>query len=1013
MSPRDYGRSAERQTVIMTDQQLLQQYLEGDTAAIKQLIQRHAAMIYQAARRQVDPQDAEKIAHASFLLLADRASRLLDRISVAGWLHEVTCHACQRHLKHQAKERRNAQSLPRPAAAAVPECKNDFRSQIDGALLRLGERDREIMLRAFFEKHSPADAASALAISPATFEKRSSRACEKLNRLLEKKGLALGRDAMMQAILSETGLPVPESAVASALSAPEMARQFRPSLRRLLMSWGHQSSFPLLWRAAAVLVLIIAAGIITSFVVNRIGNTSKVVIPPPPFQPAAPATVLPSNILVEPAMQPADAASPLHVAGYAFITEEFTANKLRAIGSAEQSESSKFTLYRMPAVDLHRFVRTIQFGPAREALGYAARNVQITQNNSHMYNILPYLQGGRDNDDDLLPINWMQGYWRTQGQASQLTTNADRQLALNINATLDNGRAYLGEPYRTNAEFRGDIKLKTQLAQQDVLLMISDTVRVDDLSLVLIMVLEPFGATMPEARVMQSLSEISRWNWATYGPDAARWVADRALAWESKAQKTFMTNKPGLPEWEKTAGDVTVRVLAISRSDMGALCWWDPQGDPLRGVPPERYMSNGSGTFCVLVEASAPKIPPATQDAKNRNRNNDNFSRGNRGNSSYNNTDNWSQISYEVNLNSPRIRVGVDGGEGQLIGEVERTREKQRIGDVDLRLSTSFGATNNVSLWTQCPYRENVEYYFVLKLKNGRVMPMLGAPRPVISAEGPDRGGNDNLQCWSSVQWKEVDKLELWSRPRVWVSFDNLKVTPNTPVPATIPARAPVSLATGKAAPAAAMRNTPAAQPANVAPPQPSTIPAKKNIPASSPSVAPDPKTPVGSLAMIYEDARKKDVDAVKAALYVTAGDVAEQKAADVIARLIVAIELLNRESEKRFGKDESQSAFTSTIARDVISLSAMQWQIDGDIATIANGSGMQMVLRKGRWLLDFRTKDHGGVLPDEFLAMTEKLKDLPVAIDELRAGIRVGKYATAQDAAAVLTQLTRSMRDN
>src|SRR5688572_2834243 len=71
----------------MTDGELLQLYAGSrDGQAFAEIVRRHGAMVFAAARR-LARDDAEDVTQAVFLLLAQKAGKLARYRNVAGWLY--------------------------------------------------------------------------------------------------------------------------------------------------------------------------------------------------------------------------------------------------------------------------------------------------------------------------------------------------------------------------------------------------------------------------------------------------------------------------------------------------------------------------------------------------------------------------------------------------------------------------------------------------------------------------------------------------------------------------------------------------------------------------------------------------------------------------------------------------------------------------------------------------------------------------------------------------------------
>ncbi len=68
----------------------------GDDVCFAEVVERHAALVLAACRRQLgDGGDAEDAAQAVFLVLWKKARSLRNQRSVAAWLHRVVRNVCR------------------------------------------------------------------------------------------------------------------------------------------------------------------------------------------------------------------------------------------------------------------------------------------------------------------------------------------------------------------------------------------------------------------------------------------------------------------------------------------------------------------------------------------------------------------------------------------------------------------------------------------------------------------------------------------------------------------------------------------------------------------------------------------------------------------------------------------------------------------------------------------------------------------------------------------------------
>lgn len=117
------------------DAQLLREYVEtGAEASFAELVQRHLALVYHAAARQLGPETplAGDVAQHVFLVLAEKAPGLVQHTSLAGWLHATTRFKVAEALR--AERRRRA----REKAAHLSECGVSRRAACGGGRARLG-----------------------------------------------------------------------------------------------------------------------------------------------------------------------------------------------------------------------------------------------------------------------------------------------------------------------------------------------------------------------------------------------------------------------------------------------------------------------------------------------------------------------------------------------------------------------------------------------------------------------------------------------------------------------------------------------------------------------------------------------------------------------------------------------------------------------------------------------------------------------------------------------------------
>jgi len=198
----------------LSDRALLRQYVERRSeAAFSRLVRRHLSLVYATCRREVgDPELAEEVAQAVFLLLARKAPALRAEAGLAGWLFQTARFAARNALRREARRQRRerrAAEMMRDAQAAE-QTGADFWRQVEphlnDALASLGAADREAVLRRFFDGESLAEIGARLGLSENTARMRVARAVEKMRRHLAREGVTLAGVALA-ALLAERAAP--------------------------------------------------------------------------------------------------------------------------------------------------------------------------------------------------------------------------------------------------------------------------------------------------------------------------------------------------------------------------------------------------------------------------------------------------------------------------------------------------------------------------------------------------------------------------------------------------------------------------------------------------------------------------------------------------------------------------------------------------------------------------------------------------------------------------------------
>jgi RNA polymerase sigma factor (sigma-70 family) len=190
--------------VMMDDIELLRQYAHHNSQeAFAALVSRHLNLVYSVARRHIsNPQQAEEITQAVFIILARKADSLHRGTTLSGWLYHTARLTAANHLRSEIRRTRREQeaymqSLP-------TETESDPWTQIapllDEAMAGLSEKDRNAIVLRFFNGQPLKEVAAGLGTSEEAAKMRVGRAVEKLRRFFSQRGVILSATAIAGAV---------------------------------------------------------------------------------------------------------------------------------------------------------------------------------------------------------------------------------------------------------------------------------------------------------------------------------------------------------------------------------------------------------------------------------------------------------------------------------------------------------------------------------------------------------------------------------------------------------------------------------------------------------------------------------------------------------------------------------------------------------------------------------------------------------------------------------------------
>jgi RNA polymerase sigma factor (sigma-70 family) len=213
---------------MIEDAELLRRYAEERSeGAFAELVRRRVGLVYSVAVRQCggDAQLAEDVTQKVFTDLARKAGELAGRSVLSGWLYRSARFAAadvvRSERRRRAREEANAlmnESWAGKADAGVSADWEKLRPVLDEALAELGEEDRDAVALRFLEEKSFAEIGRRLEVSEDAARKRVSRAVEKLQGLLARRGVTSTEAALALVLANQAAATVPAGLAASVTS---------------------------------------------------------------------------------------------------------------------------------------------------------------------------------------------------------------------------------------------------------------------------------------------------------------------------------------------------------------------------------------------------------------------------------------------------------------------------------------------------------------------------------------------------------------------------------------------------------------------------------------------------------------------------------------------------------------------------------------------------------------------------------------------------------------------------
>jgi RNA polymerase sigma factor (sigma-70 family) len=224
------------------DMELVRQYaVHQSEIAFAALVSRHANLVYSAALRRVrDPQLAEEITQAVFIILARKADSLRPETILPGWLYRTACYTANsaRKREYRRQQREQEDYMQSTLQEAQTDAAWEQMSPLlEEAMLRLGQTDRDALVLRFFEGRNLHEVGTVLGASEDAAKKRVSRAVEKMRAFFTRRGIVLSA-AVLTAAISANSVQAAPAVLAKSVTAVAMTKGIAASGSTLTLIKG-------------------------------------------------------------------------------------------------------------------------------------------------------------------------------------------------------------------------------------------------------------------------------------------------------------------------------------------------------------------------------------------------------------------------------------------------------------------------------------------------------------------------------------------------------------------------------------------------------------------------------------------------------------------------------------------------------------------------------------------------------------------------------------------------------
>jgi len=189
---------------------------------------RFTGLVYASALRQMngDSHAAADVAQAVFIVALEkqRGGKLPGDERLAGWLLKVTGFCVKKAKRTAVRRSFHERRAMRSETMARESSTDEAAKVLDEALLKLGEVDREVVVRRYLHGEPIGAVASAVRLTENAASQRIGRALEKLRKILARRGVITPAAMLTTLMLAERAKAAPAAVAGTSAAAISIAK---------------------------------------------------------------------------------------------------------------------------------------------------------------------------------------------------------------------------------------------------------------------------------------------------------------------------------------------------------------------------------------------------------------------------------------------------------------------------------------------------------------------------------------------------------------------------------------------------------------------------------------------------------------------------------------------------------------------------------------------------------------------------------------------------------------------